>query len=89
MRPSEFRLRLSCSSTQPTPARCGGSTCLGVVGRTQVPKCPNPQGIGREHLQGSGRNPSSWDTERPSEVPDLGELSLKLPTPILKGNFLS
>lgn len=30
------------SPAQSTPARCGGSTCLGTVGRAQIPERPNP-----------------------------------------------
>lgn len=33
------------SPAQPTPAKCGGSTCLGAVSRAQIPECPNPGSV--------------------------------------------
>lgn len=33
------------SPAQPTPAKCAGSTCLGAVGRAQIPECPNPGSV--------------------------------------------
>lgn len=37
---------LCCGSAQPTPVRCGGTTCLGAMGRAQIPEHPNPSTLG-------------------------------------------
>lgn len=90
MRPSEPRLgfsqRLCYSSTQPTPARCGGSTCLGVVGRTLVPECPRPQSTERGHLQGNGSEPLISGHKELLRGAWLGKALPK--TPMAKANFL-